>query len=433
AAPAAPRGRAGGAWFCPGPPDPATYLADRVQLANVGSGAANVVVTVLADNGDHVQAESIAPSSLLTLRTSDLGPPGPITVETFGAQLVVEELSDGSGFDANPCATATAADWSFAAGTTPRDVDQFLVIDNPYATDAKVDVTLRTNEGVMRPDKIQNFDIFRRSRRVVPLHLPPYAVRTARVAVEVHAQAGEVVAAQWLRFRSGSGALGTTWTLGATSTSDHWTFPEVRTSTDMHAWVAIVNPSLSTANVDVVAIPDTNIAIPPTTVTVAADDVVWVQLGDCRPGTGCLSVPNGSRFSVDVHADENVGVVAQLLERGLTGVSAPLGVTAAAPAWTFATSTATGEVSTVLSFVEPLAQPAQVDIALVGGGVVTRPPALQHITVQPGHRRTVRVAGVAVPPDKDQAILVTSSVPVVVMRSIVTATETSVASGTTPG
>ena len=38
--------------------------------------------------------------------------------------------------------------WYFGAGTTPRGVQQCLVIDNPYASDAKVDVTLRTSAGV---------------------------------------------------------------------------------------------------------------------------------------------------------------------------------------------------------------------------------------------------------------------------------------------
>ena len=80
------------------------------------------------------------------------------------------------------------------------------MIDNPYASDAKVDVTLRTSSGVRRPDALQGLDIARRSRDVIAIH--DIAVRQDRVAVEVDAEVGSVVAAQTLVYTAAAGTPG---------------------------------------------------------------------------------------------------------------------------------------------------------------------------------------------------------------------------------
>src|SRR5207302_2436415 len=112
--------------------------------------------------------------------------------------------------------------WLFAAGSTPRGVQQWLVIDNPYASDARVDVTLRTSDGVLRPEPIQGLDIYRRSRALVPIH--ELAVRKARVAVEVDATLGSVVAAQTLVYTATAGTPGVTTSIGAPASAGEWTF-----------------------------------------------------------------------------------------------------------------------------------------------------------------------------------------------------------------
>ena len=60
---------------------------------------------------------------------------------------------------------------------------------NPFGTDARVDVTLRTNAAV--PEQLQPIDVPRRMRVLVPIH--EQTVRTPQVAVAVHATVGRVV------------------------------------------------------------------------------------------------------------------------------------------------------------------------------------------------------------------------------------------------
>ena len=61
---------------------------------------------------------------------------------------------------------------------------------NPFGTDARVEVTLRTNEAV--PEVLQKIDVPRRMRVLVPIH--EQAVRKPQVAVSAHATVGRVVA-----------------------------------------------------------------------------------------------------------------------------------------------------------------------------------------------------------------------------------------------
>ena len=73
-----------------------------------------------------------------------------------------------------------------------------LVLDDPFSADARVDVTLRTDSGLVLLPALQGIDVPGRSRVVIAIH--NQAVRQARVAVEVHANVGQVVAAQTLDF-----------------------------------------------------------------------------------------------------------------------------------------------------------------------------------------------------------------------------------------
>ena len=276
------------------------------------------------------------------------------------------------------------------------------MIDDPYASDAKVDITMRTNDGVRRPERLQGFDIARRSRAVIAVH--DFAVRNERVAVEVVAKIGAVVAAQTLVFSSDAGGPSVATTLGVTAPSDHWVSPAGASVSGATGWVAISNDGDDEAQVAVQAVPESGEAVPPVTLTLSQDEVAWVQVGNCPTNADeCVRVPDDTRYSLDVRSDGGVPVAVQTITRSRpdgdeVGSATTPGSSGPASRWAFATSRVSGEQSTTLAFVNPLAQPAHVRVAPVHEGRVDHPDSLQAITVPPGRRTTVRVVGPRTPP-----------------------------------
>ena len=414
-----------GAWFCPGLPPAVAPRDGRVSFGNVGATPVDVVVTVLPDTGSPTSRSLTIPAdSTLSTRRAALGASGALTVETFGGALVVEEGVDGSsGIDMTPCATDASTQWYFAAGMTPRGVEQWLVIDDPYATDAKVNVTLRTDNGVQLPDQLQDLDVSRRSRVIVPIH--NLAPREDRIAVAVAATKGRVVAAQTLVFRAASGAPGIATTLGTPAPSDHIWFPNGASAPGGTGVLAIVNVGENDAQVDVQPLPQNNAAIVATSLTIAPDDVVFVPVGNCARATKpCSSVPPNSSYGLDVHAEPGDQIVAQTVGRSARGAepgaTTSLGSTRPVTSWRFASSQVTSERATTLSVVNPLALPAGLSVGLAQGGTVSRPRALQNLVIPAGRRVTLHV-----PANVDAAILVDASAPLLVERVMVGADETS--------
>jgi hypothetical protein len=391
--------------------------ADTITVANIGATPATIVTTARPDHGSAAQRSfTVAPYAGVGHSRKWLGPLGALTVESFGGEVAVEEtLSSPTQVAGGPCATNAARHWYFAAGATPRATHQWLMIDDPYATDAKVNVTIRTSDGTLRPDALQALDIGRRSRVVVAID--KYAVLKDQVAVQVDAdpQLGRVVASQMLRAPNGTVAG----TVGTPSPSDHWIFPGPRTATDRTTWVALTNPGDTDAKVTVQPITSSKQVVTPASVSVAPDAIVWVQIGACTSAVTakeCANVAPDSRYSLDVRADEGAQIVAQVIERGANALVAPLGVITPATTWVFPVSgIGAGEVSTRLSIYNGQAARATVNIALLRHGVAVKDPRLQSIDVPPG--QSVEIV-VATPATRPSTLSVTSDIPVAVDRRI---------------
>ncbi len=427
-------------WFCPGTPPSITPGDGHVIFSNTASAPAQVAVTLLPDKGNPTHVSFAVPGNSVVVKPRpQIGPAGALTVETFGGRVVVEEDIDGSaGVESSPCATQASTQWFFAAGATPRGIQQWLVLDNPYASDARVNVELRTSDGVHEPQDLQALDVPRRSRVVVPVHT--LVVREDRVAVEVDVTTGRVVAEQTLVFTADAGQTGVAMTLGAPAASDHWLFAGGSTVAGASGVVAIANVGSQNAQVDVQAIPATGQpATAPTQLMVAQDDVVWVQLGGCASGSGCVAVPSNQAFALDVHSEQGVQIVAQTLTRFSQrsvelGATSVIGTPVPASTWLFGRSAVDTERSTTLALFNPLAQSAKVNVGLVHDGGVDNVAALQNVTVPPGTRVTLVVVAPARRPSKTQAaIVVTSSSPIVAERSILGSTDASATLGVPAG
>jgi hypothetical protein len=285
---------------------------------------------------------------------------------------------------------------------------------------------------------LQGLDLARRSRVVIPIH--DTAVRKDRVAVEVDASLGSVVAAQTIVYTAVSGTPGVAMSLGAPAASTDWTFVGNTATTGAAANVAIANVGNGEAQVVVQAVSESSKqAIAPTSVTIAQDAVVSVTLGQCSTGAkACVAIPTGARYSLDVHSEQNVAIVAQTLtrfalSRDIAGAATSPGGITPARGWAFARSRAGGERSTWVSLFNPSADPSVVDVGLMHDGVVDRPPALQHVSVPPGRSVTLLVVGGRKPAPQDAALTISATLPVFASRFIVAADEVASSVGVVVG
>ena len=427
-------------WFCPGAPAQYQHRNGVVTFSNLGTAPATIAVTDLADNGPATHVSfAIRPRSIVSKTRDQLGAPGALTIETFGSRVVVEDGVDAAGaVDSAPCAPGAAPHAYFAAGTTVRGVQQWLVLQNPFASDAKVDVALQTDSGLRRPDKLQGLDIARRSRYVIAIDT--LALRMARVAVEVDARVGTVVAAQTLVYTKDAGTPGVAMAVGAPDAGDSWSIAAGTTPPKSDIWLAIANVGNDDAQVDVEVHTTAKQPVTPGALTVAQGSVAWLQLGRCSSGAGatCVRIPDNARYSVEVHSEQHVPVVAELLghlddTRSTVGVVTAMAQPTAATEWDFARARVSDLRATSLFVYNPGATGAVVNVGLVRGGRVDTAKGLRNVAVGAGRTVAITVMDSKSKVRDDAAITVHSTQPVLVTRVIAAGSDSSASTGVPSG
>jgi hypothetical protein len=430
------------AWYCPGLPASFPTADQTVTLSNLGSVDADAVITVQPDNGatpivrnvtvPHDTVRTFDRASLTDVAAPTSGPQpsagtplpaGPVIVEPFSPDVVVEAGAETSNeLDPVPCADTASTDWYFAAGTTVRGVAQWLVLDDPYSTDARVDVTLRTDTGLQQLPALQGIDVPGRSR--VVLALQDQDVRQARVAVQVHADVGRVVASQTLQFRPTSGPVGLATSIGALAPSSQWWFTDGHTVAGATQWVAIADLSQLGAQVAVQAILASKAIVQPVVLSVPTGGVTWVQIGGCaRLQANCLLVPPNSGYELQAQADANEPIVAQTLARfgapkGTLGATTSMGSTVAARTWVIPRTRVVDEQSTSISVMNSGIGAAHISVAVVHAGIVDRPQALQDVTIPPNVRYELPADIAGATHRLDAAVVISSDTPIFVESTI---------------
>ncbi|MGO9875469.1 MAG: DUF5719 family protein [Acidimicrobiia bacterium] len=431
------------AWYCPGLPALFPTGDQTVTLSNLGPSGADAVITVQPDSGAApivrdvtVPADTVRTFDRASLTDGSLEPngdqpsagskplpPGPIVVEPFSPDVVVEAGAETDDeLDAVPCADTASTDWYFAAGTTVRGVSQWLVLDDPYSTDARVDVTLRTDTGLQQLPALQGIDVPGRSRVVIALQ--DQAVRQARVAVQVHADVGQVVASQTLQFRSASGPTGLATSIGALAPASQWWYTDGETVAGASQWIAIADLSELGAQVAVQAIVASKTIVSPVVLSVPTGGVSWVQIGGCaRLQSNCLGVPPNSGFELEVQADGNTPIVAQTLSRYggrkvALGATTSMGSTVPARTWVIARTRVVDERSTSISVMNNGVGAAHISVEVVHAGIVDRPDALQDFMIAPNSRYVLPAEIAGASHRQDAAVVISADAPVFVESTI---------------
>jgi hypothetical protein len=216
AGPRTPRQAAGarapsGAWVCPhGGGDGWTA---SVFLANPGRAPVAARVTSLGDRAPDAPTPVDVPPGRTVAVPADAREPGGSTyVEFFGGWIGAGWTASAgrAGGSAEPCAADSGRRWLVVDGSTQQADDAFLVVANPFATSAVIDVGVHSpDRAPVRPSDWT--DLVVRPGRSIALRLDSQIEGEPVAAADVEASVGRVVAGSVVvtdgsRIRSALGA-----------------------------------------------------------------------------------------------------------------------------------------------------------------------------------------------------------------------------------
>lgn len=251
--PQAPSGsRISTSWFCPGAAAGDGLDAANVVLSNPGDVEYTASVSFLsADPAETLTVVVPARShtDVDVLRGRTVGVVAPV-VEIIGSVGTVEqELVYAAGDVTSQCVAQTSDTWYFADGFTAEGSSQRLVLINPYPETAVVNVAYTTDAGRRTPADSQGIVLAARSVKSISL-ADVGATNESRIAVEVVATTGQVVASRMQHYLGG-GRLGYSTTVGVPSPLGEWWFTSGRTGSQVTEQLVVFNPSDRAAQVNV--------------------------------------------------------------------------------------------------------------------------------------------------------------------------------------
>ena len=329
---AAPALALSSSWFCAGATDPHLGTgADHgaapgaVVIANSGLAAAGGVVTLVPSVGSPVRIPvSVSPDSRIVVNEDVAhGAPwiGAIVDIDAGAVAVSQQVDGALGRAATPCATAGSSEWYFATGATLINARVELSFLNPYPTDAVVDLTFTTDQGVEQPQEFQGLIVA--PGQLLTVNLGDHLRRRQAIATTVTARSGRLVA--WKtdvvdQPRSGAALLGTpaasrpfadpatpvaglTLALGTPAPATTWTWADGGSGNGADERYVIYNPGPGTAELKLAVDLDQGVA-EPFDLTVGPEQVTTVV------SSQEIRIPPGVSHSAVLQSLNGVPVVA---------------------------------------------------------------------------------------------------------------------------
>ena len=246
------RSRISTSWFCPGVAAGDGIDAASVVIANPSDSEISASMRLLSDTAGPSEPIVVQPRSqqrIDILRGRSTGVVAPI-VEIVGSVGTVEqELIYAAGDVTSQCVSQTSSSWFFADGFTIDGTTQRLVLTNPFPESAVVNVTFTTRDGKRSPSELQGIIIPARSVKNISL-ADSGAANESRVAVEVIATSGQIVASR-IQHYLGGGRLGYSTTVGVPEALNEWWFASGRTGALVTEELVVYNPTDQDAQVNI--------------------------------------------------------------------------------------------------------------------------------------------------------------------------------------
>ena len=294
------------AWYCAeGTSNADGRALETVIVGNLATNPIDVTLTVMTGEGapvvERFQVDTLGQERIDLANVVKAKEPG-VVVEVRGGQAVVEhEVRNGNDLAVGPCAREPSREWYFAAGTTDRGAEEWLVLFNPFGDDAIVDVSFLTSEGFQAPGETESMVVPRRSRISIPIH--EQISRQERVATFVRASSGRVIAERTLIFDGTDTRSGIAVSLGATGLADHWRVVNGQAQASAAQSIAIANFGDVPTDAEVSVRTDGGSVVEPETVDVPARGVVRVEFAD--------KIADGTAYTIDVRVTRGGPVVVE--------------------------------------------------------------------------------------------------------------------------
>jgi hypothetical protein len=411
-------------WYCAeGTSTPDGRADETVLVANVGDSRVDATITVTPGDASTppasraLQIDARGEARVDVADILETAEPS-VVVEVMGGQAVVAHaLTANDDVATEPCARSASGDWYFAAGTTLKGAQQYLVLFDPFGDDAIVDLTFLTDEGVQQPDDYQGLSVPRRSRVTIPVH--DAVPRQRNVAIHVHARTGRVVAerSEFFDGTASEGEIahrGVGLSAGEQAARNSWQLPHGTTTDGAGTVVGVANfgSRPTTAEIGVLLEGGDGAAtLAPQTVDVPARGVASVEVG--------TTVPAGTRYSVSVASRDAEGegepLVAGILETWpdsseSTGVGAAPGSSRLARRWVIALPG--DDLHGAITVVNPGTAPATAGLLVFEAGDTTGPASAPERAIDAGSIGVFDLDAVGAA--GDHVLVVTSDQPVAV-------------------
>jgi hypothetical protein len=404
-------------WFCAEGTSIQEGRADEtVLIANLAPHPIEATITVMrgANHSFAVDRRSIDALAQARVVVSDLAEaeePG-VVVEILGGPAIVEHELRGNGDVAvGPCARSASREWFFAAGSTARGAQEWLTLFNPFGQDAIVDVSFLTATRREEPLATQSLAVPRHSRISIPVH--EQLLREDRLATEVHANIGRVVAERTLLFDGTDTRKGLAVSLGVNRAAARWRLANGDAHSGTAQSIAIANFSGHSSQVDVSVTLDGESALEPQRVNVSSESVERVELGD--------RVPVGGSYTIDVRVDNGAPVVVEAFgtwaaPSPVTGIATTTGSVTAARRWALAEGRPDDASDAVISAINVTSRPITVQLYAYTAGDPNSPASAPARAVGPGERAEFKLSEIGIRPD--QVIVIAADGLIVVGRLI---------------
>jgi hypothetical protein len=354
-----------------------------------------------------------------------------LPVDTPGASVQVElsargpvvshRLVAGSLFDEAPCATSGSATWFLPSVNTwsaaPQGAVAQLWLFNPFPSDASVDISVVSDEGVRRPSALSGIVVSGGSNR----HVDVGSVVRLReqVALDIRTRAG-LVGAELSQVNASPEGLRLT--PGIPSTRTRLAFADGVVGRGVGEQYVVFNPSGRSASVLLQVVPydaDPSVLPEPFDLDVPARRFVVLDIDkqtrvpQDRPHWVRLESVNG----VGVAVQRSVRITAANDSLGLdSGFGSSTGSSVAATRFTLPWADRSADGRSVLLVANPSVDAlAEVEVRPFGSGVLAGRTEVKKVELEPGRGTTIDLGPSGAAP---RGLVVSATSPVVVERRV---------------
>jgi hypothetical protein len=380
------------AYYCAGSPSTGEGVSGEVVIANPDEGPLTGTISLLFTG----QPAVVEPFTVGPRNSTSIPLSGRIDTPYVGAMveiagtggIVEQRVITPAGTSLSPCANEASNSWYFADGSTMDGVDYTLVMSNPFADTAVVDIEFITDQGRRNPDQFQGLVIPAQS--VVAIDVDAAGAKDEpQLSIDIQSRRGRIVAAKAQTF-AGSGRSGFVMALGSPSLGDTWSFAEGELGEGISEQLTIFNATDEPVDVDITFLPGQAIDgfLPTETRTVDPHRSVIVDLATIEGLATSLPTPRHATIVRTLSTESIVveRVLTKTVEEQLV-TTAVLGSRVAGARWWVPTGVpapteaglvlfnTTGEDGTyTVSQIGPggaVPIPGLIDLPIVKGGIAT--------------------------------------------------------------